>query len=901
MADSQKDMNSLLQKAAGFRRDASNALEAGVKSLMKEKGLSEELARIEARKSAVYKENLASLKEINSQVAEIRTSTKENIGSLMAQEQSLKSLTGLQASLVEQDRKRIDILSEGKIENASHKDSLESIASLNQELLGLSAEDNVSKFEISRQIEEQFEKLGDVEGITAEIAALEAEKFAKAKGVASMTQKQQKFLTKQLEVYEGIRDTIGGVLETASLLTSTVGGVLGGALIGAGAAGKKLLNTAHELGGSLLSSSNISTTLFGTVFKDAVGTTKNLSKEFGGLNDVSLKTQLNTNVMAENMGISTAEAAGLYGQFARLNGGSTAVAENLIQSSKELAIQNGLVPADVMADLAGSTEEFATFGKEGGTNIAEAAIAAGKLGVTMKTLSGVTDNLLDFESSINAELELGAMLGKNINLDRARALAYEGDIGGMVRETLSSLGGIEAFNKMDVFSKRKTAQLLGVSVAEFEKMAANADKLNKDGSIQLSTYDQTLQTLKAFGSPILTGVQSLGGMAVAAGQMGFNLKDGLASMKGMTGIGGKLKGFFSGVFGKGADMVKDKAGDMLKSKSGKLFSKDSPQGKMIANMKKKAPDVTKLTPDATSVSDKVNKTTGGKGMKIGNVLKGAAAILILSAALFVAAKAFQEFGSVTWEAVAMGLVGLAGMAAIASVLGKMQGEMIKGAAAVALLGVALIPFAFAMSMIAGLDIGSVVAAAAGLVIFSAAVFGLGALMMTGVGAFIFGAGLLALVGLGAAMMVLGTGLLVAGAGFQAIGGSMGTILAMVSQVGSVIGGITEYITPIAALALALVGLAGALTMVGLAGLMALPGLMAISAVGAVAVGVGSMLGFGDETPSSEKSESNPLLAEIKGLRDDLTSGKVGVYIDGNKLTAAIAKVVDKVGSNSYAI
>ena len=44
MADSQKDMNSLLQKAAGFRRDASNALEAGVKSLMKEKGLSEELA-----------------------------------------------------------------------------------------------------------------------------------------------------------------------------------------------------------------------------------------------------------------------------------------------------------------------------------------------------------------------------------------------------------------------------------------------------------------------------------------------------------------------------------------------------------------------------------------------------------------------------------------------------------------------------------------------------------------------------------------------------------------------------------------------------------------------------------------------------------------------------------------
>jgi hypothetical protein len=118
------------------------------------------------------------------------------------------------------------------------------------------------------------------------------------------------------------------------------------------------------------------------------------------------------------------------------------------------------------------------------------------------------------------------------------------------------------------------------------------------------------------------------------------------------------------------------------------------------------------------------------------------------------------------------------MATIAYVLGKAQGEMIKGAIAVAILGVALIPFAFAMSLIAGLDIGSVIAAAAGLVIFSAAVFGLGALMSTGVGAFIFGAGLIALAGLGLSMMVLGAGLLVAGAGFEKIGGSMGGMLGL---------------------------------------------------------------------------------------------------------------------------
>ena len=287
-------------------------------------------------------------------------------------------------------------------------------------------------------------------------------------------------------------------------------------------------------------------------------------------------------------------------------------------------------------------------------------------------------------------------------------------------------------------------------------------------------------------------------------------------------------------------------------------------------------------------------------MKIGSVLKGAAAILILSAALYVAAKAFQEFATVEWPDVALGISGLAALAGIAYILGKAKGQMLEGALAVAVLGAALIPFAYAMSLISGLEIGSVLAAAAGLVIFSAAVFGLGALMMTGVGAFIFGAGLAALAGLGLSMMILGGGLLVAAAGFQAIGGSMGSVISTISQVGTVIGGMFQHIAPIAALALALIGLAGALTLVGVAGLIALPGLMAIAAIGAVAIGVGSMLGLGGESGGASGGDDS-LLTEIKGLRTDLISGKVGVYIDGTKLTKAIANVYDKVGSNSYVI
>lgn len=485
----------------------------------------------------------AEIKKINKEQLE---AAKGIVSAIGEQEQGLKSLTGILTPIKDIEERRVKALGESNIASQHNIDTLSKAQSINEKIANLTSTDIVQRQALNMELEQE---LGSLKGRGAALdrqkgLLMDSNKLANQ--YAGLTEKQRAFLEKQHAVYEGIKDTIGGILETASLLTSTVGGALGGALIGAGMAGKALFHTMHELGGSIGATNTVATTLFSKVFPDAVGTVKELSKEFGGLSDVSLKTQFRTNVIAKNLGIGAGEAASLTGQFARLNDGSAETAQNLIMQTKNLAQQNGLVPTAVMADVANSAEEFALFGKEGGTNISEAAVAAGKLGVGMSQISGIADNLLDFESSINAELELGAMLGKNINLDKARALAMEGDLGGMVRETLSSLGGIDEFNKMDYFSKKKTAELLGVSVSEFQKMAANADKLGKNGEILPGQYEAMYQNAKAFSSTIFSGVQGLGSMAVAAGQMGFNLKDGLKSMKGMGGLKGKIGKFFGG-------------------------------------------------------------------------------------------------------------------------------------------------------------------------------------------------------------------------------------------------------------------------------------------------------------------------------------------------------------------
>ena len=821
--------------------------------------------RLLIKQDKVYKAILSKLKEINEQVKEIQSDNKIVVDNLIQQESKLKGLTGIQASLVNLDRERITAQ---QTLSSDTQDAINSIASMNQELLSMSAEDAIGRKLQKESIDEAILSLMDNVEVSEQILQNLIDQSDIANKISGLTEKQQKFLNKQLEVYEGIKDAIGGVLETASLLTSTAGGMFGIALIGAGKFVSKLGEVRSELGGI----TEFGTTALSFIDSNAVSNAKELASQFGGIDNVSGSLQASTSLISANMGISGTEAASLLGTFSRLNGNSESVALDMTKTTQEFAKQNGVIPSQVMGDLAGATEEFALYGKEGGKNLIQAAVAARKMGVELKTMTGITDNLLDFETSITKELELGAMLGKNINLDRARGLAFAGKTTEAVEETLRALGGVDAFNKMDPFAKKAAADLLGVQVSELEKMVSlqgqsvgEVANLNEGFSIANEAVNAGLN--KYLG----TSLQGIGGMVIGMGQMNTGLSSiGLGFKDVAKSIGGglkkllmwpvnKIKGAFS------------------------LGGADTPETKTKTKAK---------TSKGGGFMDSIGK------MDMKKMIQGAAAILILSAALFVAAKAFQEFGSVTWEAVAMGLVGLAGLATIAYVLGKAKGEMIKGAIAVAILGAALIPFAYAMNLISGLNIGSVLAAAAGLVIFSAAVFGLGALMMTGVGAFIFGAGLLALIGLGAAMMVLGAGLLVAGAGFQAIGNSMGSIISTISQVGTVIGGMFQYIAPIAALALALIGLAGALTLVGVAGIAALPGLMAVAAVGTIAMGVGSLLGFGGEEAGTAGGDSD-LLNEIRGLREDLNNGKVAVYLDGQKVTAGVSRVVSRIGTNSY--
>jgi len=666
------------------------------------------------------------------------------------------------------------------------------------------------------------------------------EQLQAAEQYATISKEAKDQIAGQIEAYDKMKKTIRGTLDTIRMTLQTPQAMI----VAASAAAGKFASAMGEVNkqtGMFIGS----TAALSFVFDDAAGTLSQMAKLSGDVNKATFGAQLNTNVLATSMGIGGEEAATLINSFGNLQGLSQETGESMVSMVGNTARLNGVLPSQVMKDMAGSTEEMARYSSGTGENFANAAIQAAKLGVSIGTTAKMADNLLDFESSIEKELEASAMLGRDINLTKARELAYADDIEGATRETLAAVGGIDEFNKMDVYQRNAVAEALGVSVGELKQMVANQENLNTTTGKLQQGFGIVNDYLRAigdkFGGPIASGVTFFVGELIRA-------KMTAAAMKGESIMGAlNPKNWFK------------KAGGAASSAASTASNIPGAGGGGVTDISKQTETVNK--------GSKFNAT---------NMIKGAAAILILAAALYVAAKAFQEFATVEWESVAKGLVGIAGLAAIAYILGKAQGDMIKGALAVAILGVALIPFAYAMSLIGGLDIGSVIAAAAGLVIFSAAVFGLGALMMSGAGAVVFGAGLLALAGLGLAMGVLGLGLQSAAAGFAGVASALPTIIETISQLA------TLDLSPIYSLASALDELAGSLLYVGAAGILALPVLSGLEGLG--------LLG----TSEAQKSgETNAMVDELKALRNDLTSGKIAVYIDGRKVTSTVATTAGK--------
>ena len=512
---------------------------------------------------------------------ELKKINQSILDGFKSEESSISSIASQFSKFKDQQKEVLSIVSKKETINASEATAVNELLSTTRDIADLTNEDTFARKALTNQYNDQLSIVAKLFEGNEELLSIIKSQFEESKKISMLSKEEKELLEKQRVAQEALDSSMKAISETVQTFITNLKsgpGITGLLLIGAGKFASKLSEANKELGqvGEGLSGAAGSASVLSFAFDDSVGTLKALSAEMGGLEDATFGAQLQTNLMANNLGISGTEAATLSGSLARLNDGSLETAGNLAAGTREFARMNNIPVSQLMGDVAGSAEEFALFGKEGGKNILEAAGYAAKLGTNMATISGIADNLLDFENSINKELELGAMLGKNINLDRARSLAMQGKLTEATEETLRELGGVESFNKMDYFQKKATADLLGVSVAELGKMAANQEKAAAMSKTFSGNWSNLTEGIKAaasqYGPKLLEWSGGFLTLSAQAGQtwtaFGGGISKTLGKLKGMVGLGKKAAGAATSVAGSATESVASSVSKVPKSGGG---------------------------------------------------------------------------------------------------------------------------------------------------------------------------------------------------------------------------------------------------------------------------------------------------------------------------------------------
>jgi hypothetical protein len=113
--------------------------------------------------------------------------------------------------------------------------------------------------------------------------------------------------------------------------------------------------------------------------------------------------------------------------------------------------------------------------------LAKAAIKVKELGINLDQADKIASSLLQFESSITAELEAELLTGKEINLENARYFALMGDIGSMAEEINKEIGGSAEFIKMNRIQQEAYAKAVGMSREELANSLVEQEALSKLG------------------------------------------------------------------------------------------------------------------------------------------------------------------------------------------------------------------------------------------------------------------------------------------------------------------------------------------------------------------------------------------------------------------------------------
>ena len=184
------------------------------------------------------------------------------------------------------------------------------------------------------------------------------------------------------------------------------------------------------------------------------------------------KMAVDMNTMSEKLGLS-AEAQNFFAKNAIKSGGDIEKQlQDISDITTQLNQQNGisLNQKSIQEGISKLSASQRVNAKGSAKEMANQVYQSKLLGLSAQDLEGVQNSLLDFESSIAAEMEAELMTGKQLNLEGARAAALAGDQAALAAEIRKEVGTAAEFADMDVLSRQSLAKAFGLNINQMAEM-----------------------------------------------------------------------------------------------------------------------------------------------------------------------------------------------------------------------------------------------------------------------------------------------------------------------------------------------------------------------------------------------------------------------------------------------
>jgi len=229
---------------------------------------------------------------------------------------------------------------------------------------------------------------------------------------------------------------------------------------------------------------------FGVTAELAGESAQQLANAFG---DTSIANKENieyVSLMKQNLGVSAEDSTAIMQNFMGIGGMSSKVARETAGAAASMAKAAGVPFGAVMKEVAKPSETVRSLIRGSVDGLIKGAIEAKRLGTSLESVGKAAAGMLDFQSSINDEMEASVLFGRDVNLQKARELAYAGDLENLAKEQSRLLKEAGDVSKMDFFQRQGIAKALGMSVEEMDKMNAKQQELNQLRLEDPETYEK---------------------------------------------------------------------------------------------------------------------------------------------------------------------------------------------------------------------------------------------------------------------------------------------------------------------------------------------------------------------------------------------------------------------------